>query len=137
MLVPILGGVFALVGGCMSVLAARQWSRQWDFVRVSTRTDGTVVELRQDREQVETVHFPRIRFETPAGREIVFESGMGSSLSKWSVGDAVPVRYRPDRPNSAEIDSFLALWGVTMLFGLLGGAFLFIGLGLLLDLVPV
>jgi len=44
---------------------------------------------------------------------------------------------RPDSPHTAGIDSFVALWGLVLLFAPLAAVSLGPGLGLLLGLVPV
>ena len=52
------------------------------------------------------------------------------------VGEKVVVRYRPDRPGEAEVDSFFTLWGAASLFGVLGLVFLSVGIAALLGFVP-
>jgi hypothetical protein len=52
-------------------------------------------------------------------------------------GDTVAVRYRTDRPEIAEVGSFAALWGPTLLFAGLGVIFLFVGIGIRLGWLPV
>jgi len=56
---------------------------------------------------------------------------MGSSSQGKSIGDSVAVRYKPDQPHVAEIDAFMPLWGLTLLFSVLGVVFLFVGVGIL------
>jgi hypothetical protein len=134
--VSILSGIFALVGGFMLVAAARQFARRRVFLRHSAIASGTIVALVENRERDEISYFPKVKFQTPAGREVTFESGMGTT-SEAGIGDIVAVRYRPDQPHVAEIDSFMSLWGLTLLFGVLGAVFLFIGLGVLGGLLAV
>jgi hypothetical protein len=62
---------------------------------------------------------------------------MGSSSTAGRIGDTVAVRYRPDQPHVAEIDSFMSLWGLAVLFGVLGAVFLVVGLGILVGLIPI
>jgi Protein of unknown function (DUF3592) len=66
-----------------------------------------------------------------SGREVTFQSEMGASSEAGRIGDIVRVRYRPDQPHVAEIDSFMSLWGLTLPFGVLGAVFLFVSLGIL------
>ena len=61
----------------------------------------------------------------------------GGRPPDWRVGQAVTVRYRPESPHQAEIESFLALWGLALICGGLAAVFLGLGLGLLLGLVPL
>ena len=140
MLVPVIGGLFTSIGCAMSALALRHGLRRRDFLRGSCTSAGTNVGLREDPDPTSAVRwttFPRIRFQTSAGREITFDSGLGSSNSDWRVGQPVTVRYRPESPNKAEVDSFFALWGLALICAVLATVFLGLGLGLLLGLVPV
>ena len=135
--IAILAGIFTLIGVAMLIAAVRQFGRRRDFIRYSATVFGTIIALTENREGGEITHFPKIRFQAASGREITFESAMGSSLATHRVGDVVTVRYRVDQPYQAEIDSFMSLWGVALLFGVLGVAFLFVGLGILGGLIPV
>jgi hypothetical protein len=135
--VTVLSSIFTLVGGAMLVAAGRQFARRRAFVRHSAIASGTIVALTENRERDEISYFPKVKFQTPSGREITFQSEMGSSSEAGRIGDTVGVRYRPDQPHVAEIDSFMSLWGLTLLFGVLGVVFLFVGLGILVGLLPV
>lgn len=121
----------------MSVLASRHFVRRRAFLRGSTTANGVVVSFREDRSRDEISYFPRIRFRTPAGREVTFESGAGSSRSSLQIGDSIAVCYRRDQPEMAEVGSFAALWGPTLLFATLGLAFLFVGVGILSGLFVI
>jgi hypothetical protein len=132
-----LSTLFALVGGAMLIVAGRQFARRRAFVRHSAVASGTIVGLTENREREEISYFPTVRFRTASGREVTFESEMGSSSEAGRIGDTVAVRYRPDQPEAAEIDSFMSLWGMALLSGGLGLVFLFLGLGILAGLLPV
>jgi hypothetical protein len=134
MLAPLLGSVFALIGAGLSVAAWRQTVRQRVFLAGSLRTLGRVVGLTELPDPSSHSHasfFPRVSYPTPTGHEVIFESRLGSEQRAWSVGDVVRVRFRPDQPARAEIDSFFALWGLAALFGGLGLTFLALGIALL------
>jgi hypothetical protein len=135
--VAILSSIFALVGAALLIAAGRQFSRKRAFIRRSAIASGTIVALTEDRERNEISYFPKVTFRTPSGREVTFESAMGASLETRRIGDTVAVRYRTDQPHIAEVDSFMSLWGLTLLFGVLGAMFLFVGFGILGSLIPV
>ncbi|HEU4419578.1 MAG TPA: DUF3592 domain-containing protein [Planctomycetota bacterium] len=61
---------------------------------------------------------------------------LGRGRDAWAVGRPVPVRYLTARPETAELDGPLALWGATAAFAALAIAFLAVGLGLCLGLIP-
>ena len=138
-LVTVAGGVFCLIGGGLALLAWQHVVDRRRFLRGSAVAEGVVVALRENRDgtDVQTSFYPRIRFHTASGREVTFESAMASGGNRWRIGDPVSVRYRVDHPETAECDDRLALWGASMLFALLAGAFLGVGCGLLFGLVPL
>ena len=135
--VAVLSSIFALVGGAMLVAAGRQFTRRRAFVGHSAIASGTIVALTENRERDEVSYFPKVKFQTASRHEVTFQSEMGSSSDARRIGDAVAVRYRPDQPHVAEIDSFMSLWGLTLLFGILGAVFLFAGFGILSGVLPV
>ena len=47
------------------------------------------------------------------------------------------MRFRPDRPAEAEVDTFFAQWGSVVVLGGLAAVFLPLGLGLLSGAIPV
>jgi Protein of unknown function (DUF3592) len=135
--VAILSSIFALSGGAMLIAARRQFTRRRAFIRHSAIASGTIVALTENRERDEISYFPKVKFQTSSGREVTFQSEMGSSSEAGQVGHTVAVRYRIDQPHVAEIDSFMSLWGLALLFGVLGVVFLFVGLGILVGLLPI
>ena len=76
----------------------------------SHRHDGTISA---------TTYNPVVRFTTADGRTVQFTSVVGYSYSPH-IGHAVPVRYRPDDPEQAEIDR-AAMWMLPVAVGLAGG----------------
>lgn len=134
-----MSGIFCLVGAGLSVVAGRHFLRRLAFVRSSAVSPGVVVALREERDGIESHRFryPRVRFQTASGGDVIFESGMARSGEAWRIGEAVSVRYRLDHPEIAELDTMVALWGPTLLFSFLAVVFLALGAGLGLGLIPV
>jgi hypothetical protein len=56
-----------------------------------------------------TTYSPVVRFTTVEGRTVEFTSAVGYSRSP-DIGGAVPVRYRPNDPEQAEIDRATTGW---------------------------
>jgi hypothetical protein len=136
-LVTIVGFGFVIIGVVFATLALRHFGRRRAFLRGSRATMGAVVGFEERRDREEPGYFPIVRFTTDSGREVKFLSEAGSSHPSAQVGDAVPVRYRPDVPERAEVDSFMGLWGLAVVFATLSGAFLFAGTGMLLGWIPI
>ncbi|MBC8032233.1 MAG: DUF3592 domain-containing protein [Pyrinomonadaceae bacterium] len=135
--VTVVSSIFTLAGAALLVAAGRQFIRTRAFLRNSASAVGIVIALTEDRGGDEISYFPRVTFKTPSGNDITFQSGMGSSSQARSIGDSVAVRYQPDQPQAAEIDAFMTLWGLTLLFGGLGVVFLFVGVGILTGVLAV
>jgi len=49
------------------------------------------------------LYHERVQFTTPDGRTVVFTSAYGSPDSDVELGRPVPVRYRPEDPEQAEV----------------------------------
>jgi hypothetical protein len=134
--ITVLSIVFAVGGAAMLALGRRQYTRRRAFVHGSTVVTGTIVGLTENRDHDAISYFPTVRFQAASGSSITFQSEMGSSTDDNKIGDTVTVRYRPEQPHVAEIDAFMPLWGLTVLFGGLGVVFLFIGFAILAGAVP-
>jgi hypothetical protein len=100
---------------------------------------GVVGAVREelDGQETQRVKYARIRFRTSACPDVTFESEMAIGGRGWTIGDAVQVRYRLDHPETAEVDSVAALWGASLLFALLGVAFLGMGMSIWLGFIPI
>jgi cytochrome c biogenesis factor len=95
----------------------------------SRRTDGVVIRIESvtsgSGSKQRTSYHPVVRFLTDREQIIVFTSNVDSS---YRVGDAVKVRYDPNHPDRARLDSLWdRVWGaigaVAMLLGALGAMF--------------
>jgi Protein of unknown function (DUF3592) len=64
---------------------------------------GTVADAVRQTSDGDTYYHPRVQFTTADGRRVVFTSALGSQV-KPAVGHRIPVRYRPDRPEHAEVE---------------------------------
>jgi len=100
--------------------------------------EGRVVEIvprtstgsrRRDR----TSFYPIIEFRTAEGQLIRFEGRSGSNPPSYRIGDAVRVRYNPQLPQDAYIDSWWELWSPVVIATGVGGMFALIGIVLVLN----
>jgi hypothetical protein len=119
-------GVVCLGAGLIPALRAR------GLLESGTQAQGTVVDAKKDTSSGQyggITYSPVVRFTTVEGRTVEFTSAVGYSR-RPDIGGAVPVRYRPNDPEQAEIDR-ATTWMVPAAFGLVGG------LGLLVAAVIV
>ena len=68
------------------------------------------------------VYCPIVEFNTSAGRPVRFQSDFGTMPASHSVGQGIAVRYDPENPQLAAVDSAVATWfvpGCTIAMGLL------------------
>lgn len=132
----IIGGLFVAVGAVLLWLSRKHQLERREFMANSSTAPGVIVAMHEDSSgRDQRAWFPEVRFTNPRGMAFSFRSAVGGPGGPERVGEQVVVRYRADRPGEAEIDSFLTLWGVSLLFGLLGAAFLAIGLFVLAGVV--
>jgi hypothetical protein len=110
-------GSGVLVLGVAGLVAS--WS--WDLVRSGAVAEGQVTELNAGGSH------PQIEFHTSDGRSVSYpQDGL---ISGYRPGDRVRVYYRTADPNDDPcIDSTGALWGPTILIGLIGAAHLIGGI---------
>jgi hypothetical protein len=50
-----------------------------------------------------TLYHERVQFTTPDGRTVVFTSALASPDGDVELGRSVPVRYRPEDPEQAQV----------------------------------
>jgi hypothetical protein len=131
---------FTVIAATAAVIGVFVLWNAVDLYTGGTRSDGTVLEIRETRRteqeevqrpdgtewrrDVERVSYaPVVRFATREGREIEFH-GRGGSGTSYAEGERVTVIYDPANPIRAHIVTFVDLWlpsaaafGVAFLFG--------------------
>jgi Protein of unknown function (DUF3592) len=112
--------ILAAYGGFTLLFLLPPAVRGGQRLKSGAQAQGTVVGAeRQSDSDGDTFHHPRVRFTTPDGRTVEFTSMVGYD-SEPDVGDPVPVRYRPDDPEQAELDSAVT-WLLPGALSLLAG----------------
>jgi hypothetical protein len=124
--------LFVLLGAGMFIGAIAWHSSTRHFLAHASRTQGTVVALlpRYSNNNGSTTYSPVVRF-NDGSRDIQFTSSSSSNPPGYNTGESVPVLYLESNPANAKIDSFFSLWGGSLIIGILGGAFLLLGCGLI------
>jgi len=130
------GWAFVVTGLFILILGWRDFRKQCAFLRQSVRTTGVVAGAHVEPGGFEDggdYHHPMIRFSTTTGKEVIFTSP-GGRRQPWKNAESVPVRYRPDDPQTAELDSFISIWLFTLVCAVLGVVAL--GSGIMLVMFP-
>ena len=133
----VLGATFCISGVALAIVGYRHLARRREFIRHSAVVLGVVTGLRDEGEgtNVQRLYYPRVRFRADSGRDVTFESGTARGGTELQVGQAVPVRYRMDRPEMAELDNVSTLWGPAIVFALLAVVFAAAGVSIWLGLI--
>ncbi len=85
----------------------------WYFLRNSIRTTGTVVEIETDASGDTT---PIVEFKTTSGAPITFRVTTQLGKERWDKGTEWPVRYLPNSPKGAQIDTPHYRWSIVFIF---------------------
>jgi hypothetical protein len=67
---------------------------------------------------------PVVEYRTPDGTSHQVTEGWASSRPGMKVGDVVPVKYDPERPDRGRLAKPFYLWGLPGFFFLMGVTFL-------------
>lgn len=94
------------------------------FVRGAVATEGTVVDMETYRGERGPTYAPVVEYVRPDGRPQKFTEDGWSSHPGVKVGDTVPVKFDPERPEQARINRPFRIWGLPVFFFLLGAVFL-------------
>lgn len=121
-------GILCILVGCGFLANALLiYLRRKKFLATALPAAGAVVEVRVRGIGRNAESVPTFDFQTAEGRAQRSESLMGSGFQSFEVGQAVAVRYDPENPSRAEVDSFAVLWGLTLLRAGFGLVFVIMG----------
>ncbi|MGU8077453.1 DUF3592 domain-containing protein [Burkholderia pyrrocinia] len=115
------GVFFTVVGACMLIGVVMYAQSTREFLRTSVVVPGHVVRLNAGP------HHPEIAFTTLAGEHVEYPQGGDVSVKD---GATVEVRYAPEAPAmTARMNTFGAIWGDVLTFGVMGAVFFLAGIG--------
>ena len=127
--------VFSFVGISALLVALLVYIITTSFLQTAEKANGVVIDLHRSVSSDSTTYRPEVEFETLAGEKIRFISNTGSNPPSFSRGEKVEVLYQQDEPQQAKINTFLSLWLLPLLFGVLG--FIFTAIGLSFVFYPI
>jgi hypothetical protein len=82
------------------------------------RTWGDVIAVKEHSGGEGPTRHPVIRYQTATGEEVTFESKFGSSNWKVKPGDRLEILVTPGNPSDAEVVSFMAQWGLSLILAM-------------------
>lgn len=136
-LVWVFAVIFTLIGLGMLVGSGWTLGTTLKFRKQAQTTEGQVVEYDTEvsesrsngRTKRTTMYRAIFEFRDLSGTTHQVKAGSSSSSKGYAVGAKVPVRFMPDNPDDARIDSFMENWFAPLLLGGLGIVFFGIGIG--------
>ncbi|MBE1159914.1 DUF3592 domain-containing protein [Dyella acidiphila] len=116
------------LGALILFLAASLGYRQLAFAVESRTAHGTVTKVEQTQSMhkggVRITDWPIISFPNAAGNTVTFKPKETWDFLHYAIGQKVDVLYLPDEPASAQIDSFVPLFGIPVFTAFIGAAFI-------------
>jgi hypothetical protein len=91
---------------------------------MSRHAEGTIVDVVPGKRGYD----PVVGFTVPDGDQVRINGWVGSNASAFPIGKQVPVRYNPDNPQDAVIDTYWQVWFVPTLLGIITTPFLLVGI---------
>jgi hypothetical protein len=117
--------VFTVAGATALFGSVFHLGRPLFIAATGQRTEGEVTRIVWSKGRGSTSR-PVVRFEVE-GAVVEFQGWWGSRPPAYSVGDQVPIFYRPENPGQAVIDSFVERYLLGIIFGGIAAFFLTIG----------
>ncbi len=129
----LLGGPIMLVIGLGILFLGLQWRTfTQNQIAAMLTSEGRVVEVisrtKTSGGERKTYFYPVVEFRTADGESVRFEGSTGSNPSSYRVGDTVRVRYDPQTPQSAVIDSWRDVLMPLIIMIAIGGGLTFMGI---------
>ncbi len=126
---PVLAKAFLSVGLSLAIAAGVCAGFVAQSNSSDRHADGTVVELVPSGGGSSPRYRARVEFATSTGSHIRFLSSISSNPPPAQVGEHVDVRYHPDDPHNATINTYWQVWFLPTLLGIISAPFLLVGAG--------
>ena len=138
-IVKIVGSILFCVGIILIAVTFFLYQNTSSFIDESQITTGDVIDLSLKTSTSGSgsshvgsgVYYPIVQFTTDRGEVIEFRGHTGSKPPAYRKGDVVSVRYMPEDPYNARINTFFSVWLVVIIPGSLAFLFTLIGAVLL------
>lgn len=99
------------------------------FLSQAERTFGTVIRFEEKEDHDGTPdYYPVISFQANSGEAYSYTATIGMNPPSYKIGERVRVLYPTIDPSGAKLDSIGEIWGMVILSGIMGIAFLPAGL---------
>lgn len=116
------------VGGLLLAIALIMILRTLNILIRGVSAEGTLVDWHRSTSDGSTVYAPIIDFVTAQGETVRIKDPVASSHRGMEIGERVPVRYLPNRPDKARMVKPMRLFFAPAMLIFFGGLALLIGL---------
>ncbi len=113
---------FVIVGILIFLLGLYLLYRRFYFLKHSKLAEGKILSYEQRKFDNSIVYHPVITFKLEDGHISTFTSVAGSGWKQFPEGQTISVRYLPEKPQEAFINSFLHFWAAPVGCMVLGSA---------------
>ncbi|MDR0277390.1 MAG: DUF3592 domain-containing protein [Paucimonas sp.] len=119
--------LFMVSGGLLLLGAAMSYHNTSTFLASALHAQGVVIDLEEHYGDGSVTYRPVVTFLDEQARPVRFTSALGSAPAAYGKGEAVTVRYLPNQPEDARIDSFFEHWGTVVVMLVVGIPFFLVG----------
>lgn len=121
--------IFFVIGSIFILISSVLIINKILFLSKACSAEGTVIYMKTSKGHDNGTTFtPVVQFKLTDGENITFTSSVGSNPPQFKIGDSVKVLFSPDKPDNAEINSFVSLWLLQIIFLFIGIVFLIISI---------
>jgi len=126
----ILASLLVLLGGALvygGLTTVHGDTSEW--LRISKVTNGRVIDVVREGDGRGANYFPIVEFTPSARVPVVFRAHTQNSyLESYAAGDMVMVRYNPDDPTQAKINTGVRNWGPLIIVVAVGASLALCGI---------
>ena len=115
-------GLFLVFGLCLITGSAASFVQSAIFLNNSKSAFGTVVKIERDH----GAKYPVVDFTLESGKIVEFRSNSSITTETFQAGQKVPLRYDPNNPHEAKIDSFWQNWNWPILISFITAMFIIV-----------
>ncbi|MGA3371763.1 MAG: DUF3592 domain-containing protein [Terracidiphilus sp.] len=125
----VIGYVALCASPCLIVCSFICFFLTRSFLLRSIEVEGKILRLERSKDYYEFGHTfaPVFTFAAVDGTKYTVTSNVGSDPPGFTEGQSVRVRYKPECPENARINTFFQIWGTVIGFGYAGMFCLFFG----------
>lgn len=133
MMKPLIFGFLLLLGWVFLFIAFSNYKKTSFLLENGKRAKALVIDLGEEQDFEGYEYTPIFEYQDEENNTVTFVSNTTSDYEPYSVGDSVEIVYFPNEPNSEVEISFFSLYGMSLIFGVLGFVFSIAGFGFLID----